>query len=337
MVAESDALSTVIERIHEALERFPLLDQNEYNVAFSGGKDSITLAYALASMNRRVQLLAVDMGYSVSWHERIRRLADSLDFDVSVVDVWSLVKNEGIEQRARDDLAIRRAALASGGAREPKQTPCTNCYNSKLLALVHGAADNKDIVCFGHHGEDVLASLIKSVIMYYDRWNLGNRAFDETRFREIGWDLARDFRAGGGKYLSVIEEYVEKGFAHTSEPPVEQSKIYGRNYTIARPMIFVSESMTSDFVARLGVRAESSGCGHSMAAHTRTPREIVHYDMFPFIQETKVGQACLKCVFDIAIDNVDEEGRGNSDPRKNRDLLLGKQYKGGPEELADRL
>jgi hypothetical protein len=213
------------------------------------------------------------MGYSAEWRQRIAVLADALSLAVDIIDVSSLINGSGLEEEVRRNLALRRSFLDAVDANTPTVTPCTNCYNCKIIALVHWRAPTDATVFFAHHAQDALSSFLKSALMFYDRWNNGRAVFERDEFRKLGNQVADELRAGDSRFVTLFRQYLAEGSAQTSEPPRERSLVHSRGCTIVRPLFFVEERATSALVAALGMRAERSGCGHSAAAASRTPRE----------------------------------------------------------------
>lgn len=333
-----DALSTTMMGIERAIALFPELDRPDAALAFSGGKDSIALAFALKAVGRPIPLRAVDMGYHPEWRGRISAIAAQLELPLEVLRVDSIINDEKVDAEARQDLSRRRTFLDSlAAAASPRVTPCTNCYNCKIISLVHGGSGQVPIIFFAHHLTDVLASFLKSALMFHDRWAGGNSIFDRDRFRALAQLVAKDLRGSGSEYLNVFEGYLEEGSAHTTEPPLERRHLHGADYIIGRPLFFVAEISTAELAASLKVRAESSGCGHSLLSQTMTPREIVHREMLPFIEETPLGRANLCRLFEAINRRLNNDGTAQAEVRTSRHLLLGSAYKGGPEQLSDRL
>ncbi|MDB5438335.1 MAG: hypothetical protein JWM33_762, partial [Caulobacteraceae bacterium] len=192
MLSSSPALRTVVEALEVAFGRFPDMWNEGATLAFSGGKDSIALASALELSGRKPQLRAVDMGYSQAWRGRIEQLAESLRLSVQILTVADIVRNEEAEPAIRRELAIRRAFLDDDGASKQAVSPCTNCYNCKILSLVDAARRDSPNILFAHHADDALSSFLKSGLMYLDRWRDGNESFDRERFRSLGLQLAAD-------------------------------------------------------------------------------------------------------------------------------------------------
>ena len=277
------------------------------------------------------------MGYSDAWRGRINALAEGLGLPVQTLAVADIVRDDETEPAIRGELALRRAILDEVGLNGATVSPCTNCYNCKILSLVNAARYESANILFAHHADDALSSFLKSALMYLDRWRDGNETFDRARFRVLCMQIATDLRDGQSGAIDRLTALIASGHAQTSEPPVEQRDIKGQPYRIGRPMFFVPEATTAEVVRDLGLRAESSGCGHTAAAGTRTPREIVHYELLPFVAETDSGRAALQNLFDAVSAGLCDDGTTNIDVRGARHLILGARYKGGPETLSDRL
>lgn len=331
------ALDRVIGAAEAVLARFPAIWTPGATLAFSGGKDSIALASAMAAMGRPVRLRAVDMGYAKDWRHRIARLAEALGLPVEVLVVANLVRNDLTEPGIKRDLAVRRAFLDGPSVSDPAVTPCTNCYNCKILSLVDAARHDAPTILFAHHATDALSSFLKSALMQIDRWDDDNPVYERHRFRELGTRIALDLRAGSAGQVDRLADLLNQGKAHTSEPPVERRALHSQAYTIGRPMFFLQEDATTALVETLGIVAENSGCGHTSAASTRTPREIVHYELLPLIAETAGGRASIQELSDRLAESLNADGTAPTDARQSRHMLLGTAYKGGPETFANRL
>ena len=329
--------SLLLAGVEEALDRFPDLRDEEAVVAFSGGKDSISLAHALKQLGRRPRLRAIDMRYSPAWRGRIMSLADRLGLGVDVIEVDTLIKGENLDSSARDDLAVRRAFLDKADSTGLSITPCTNCYNCKIISLVYGDKQPAGLLLFAHHARDVVSSFLKSALMFEDRWKHGHKTFDRTRYRRSAMAMADELCLDDAPTLNRLERILTDGFAQTSEPPLERRALHRYDYRIGRPLFFVDEETNAETVRKLGIPAESSGCGHSATATTLTPREIVHREMIPRLVQTHRGRQSLLRMHDMVTESLKVDGTVISDVRTHRHLLLGAEYKGGPEQLADKL
>jgi hypothetical protein len=337
MALTASDLHNVVSGIERAINRFPEICSADATIAFSGGKDSIALACGLAAMGRRVNLRAIDMGYSLEWRGRIESLAHSLSLPLEVIEVSKLTEDDALDADVRHDLAVRRAFLDGTAANSVAVTPCTNCYNCKIISLVHGTKAASREILFAHHAEDALSSFLKSALMYIDRWEERRIVFDKDAFRSLGMRIANDLREGNQNVIDKVARLLADSKAHTSEPPIERRVLHGQDYVISRPLFFVKEADTSALAYASGVRPESSGCGHSSSAVTRTPREIVHHELLPIVAETKRGRAALGAILDLLSESLLADGTATADVRGMRHILLGIDYKGGPAELADRL
>lgn len=333
----SQALDKVAHATEVAMARYPAMSANGATLAFSGGKDSIALASALAALGHRVRLRAVDMGYSRDWRRRIEQLAVALGQQVEILVVADVMRNDLTEPGIRRDLALRRAFLDSPESAAPGITPCTNCYNCKILSLVDAARRDEPTILFAHHSTDALSSFLKSAVMYIDRWDMGNHVFERAAFRATATAVAKELRAGSERQLERLVDLLCNGRAQTSEPPVERRTLQGQSYIIGRPLFDLKEDATVALVKELGLQAETSGCGHSEAAASRTPREIIHYELLPFIAETAGGRSALEKLARHLTKSLNPDGTIPFDARESRHDLLGPAYKGGPETLADRL
>lgn len=331
-----EALQSIIEAIEEMLERYPVMWSEDATLAFSGGKDSIALASALAATGRRPLLRAVDMGYSSTWRGRIEGLAQHLGLPLQMLTVAEIMQDDDTEPAIRRELVLRRAILDDTSP-STQVSPCTNCYNCKILSLVDFARLDGGNILFAHHADDALSSFLKAALMYLDRWRDGNKSFDRDRFRALGLQVAADLRNGHKVSQDELISLIVAGHAHTSEPPIERREIKGYAYRIGRPMFSVKEAWTAAFVQDLEIRAESSGCGHTLATATRTPREIVHLEIIPYVAETARGREVLDDLRAAIAAGIGRDGTASFDARGERHLLLGDSYKGGPGNLADRL
>ena len=248
-----------------------------------------------------------------------------------------MAKDDALDSEVRRDL-VRRRAFLDNLAANPTVTPCTNCYNCKIISLVHADSSGTRTILFAHHAKDVLSSFMKSALMYIDRWEEGRRVFDRDAFRRLGTQIACELRLGDQALVDYLASLLAEGKAHTSEPPIERRTLHGRAYVIARPLFFVDEAATAVLAKTVVAQPESSGCGHSMASTTRTPREIVHHELIPVDLSDGGGSgeacACSSACWPTASLRTAPQ---TSNVRRSRHLLLGPNYKGSPADLGDRL
>ena len=323
-IDESIALAAQI------LRRFPHLNRGMVVIAFSGGKDSVALAHVMRELGKDVRLRAVDMGYSDRWESRIRSIANGLRLPIDVINLRRMMGSD-LDQQTREDL-LRRRSYLDELAVTPRVdvTPCTNCYNCKLVALTrqHQGGAN-EVLYFGHHADDMISSFIKSSIMYHDRWVEGHTLFERRNYVHLIKRLDDDLRRKASFFVETFLRYLDAGLAATEEPAYEQSRLHGVQYAIARPMLLIHEEMLRSCSIELGIAVESSGCGHTMAAMTRTPREMVQYDLLPGLRRDTIGRENIMRIKSAILASLAPDGSLRIDTRRQRDSLLGPTYKGG--------
>jgi len=183
-------------------------------------------------------------------------------------------------------------------------------------------------VAFGHNETDALCSLIKSAIMYMDSRENGYERFDKERFRRLALKWKRAILCGDEckSMIKVIQGFVRIGAAGTDEAPKSrlQSCV---SIEIVRPMFFVQEEILRTCARDYIDKVEGSGCGHGASASTRTPREIVQWEMLDPIIKSDVGDLFLKEMREILQSSIMKDGCAKVDVRKERCNILGTNYK----------
>ena len=287
-------ISNTIARATAFFERFPHLSQHQATIAFSGGKDSVSLAHVMRQLGKDVRLKAVDMGYSALWEGRIRKLADGLGLPLTVVKIRDLIELSNVEPGVREDLRQRSAFLATLVNSNAKYTtPCTNCYNCKIVGLTNTILSDGEIIYFGHHADDMISSFLKSCIMYYDRWQCGHRVFERENFASLARLVADDLIATQSKFEALFLTYLREGRGSTEEPAYQENTLHGTKYRIGRPLLLVPEDMLRAYASTLKLEVELSGCGHTLTSETHTPREVIQYDVIPVVRRNSVGATRL--------------------------------------------
>lgn len=189
------------------------------------------------------------------------------------------------------------------------------------------------IVTFGHHASDAAASLMKSVFMFMDRWDLGNEAYDRDRFRLACQEFGDRMLAWDRDLITRIQEIVESGSASTDEPFMQQLVVGNQSsLTLVRPLIDVWEHQIVDAANELNVTPESSGCGHTATLNTQTPREIVLFEVIHRVEMRPEWRELLTTWINFGQEN----GHLTVDARRRRAEILGSSYKtspGGIEKL----
>ena len=283
------------------------------------------MALALRELNIDIHPVTIDMGYEGGWSSRINGLAESLGLRTQL-----LMARRGSQSDGPVSVTIQRQigildGMTTGSV---SGTPCTHCYNVKVLMLEAVARkEGATRVAFGHHITDASASLLKEALMFIDRWDNGNSIYDRRHFEELATELANEaFEStleSRSPLMEKIEGYVRAGKVDTDEPPRQPLMSGSSQIDIVRPLFGVEESSVSEVIGALQIRPEGSGCGHSMAIETQTPREMIHY---------RVLRSAANDVFRMWVRNLVEFGVGVDGmtftrSRQRRAAELGAEYK----------
>lgn len=124
-------------------------DGDKIAVGISGGKDSLTLLYALAHLSKfypkefKVYAMTVDLGLGMDFTE-IQKLCDELKVPYTIIktDIYEIV----FEARKEDNPCSLCAKMRKGA------------FNEKMLELGY----NK--LAYAHHRDDIMETLIMSMI-----------------------------------------------------------------------------------------------------------------------------------------------------------------------------
>jgi hypothetical protein len=315
--------------VQGTIERYSLLESGErIVVAFSGGKDSIVLALALKSLEFDVAVTAIDMGYDSRWPERITELAQLLGVDVEIVSA----RGPAPASSGPTLLGIRKRIEILDQINElgTSVTPCTHCYNVKVLALESAANRfGTEKVAFAHHMTDASASLIKEALMRIDRWDMNHSTFARANFTVLVDKLATEasnFRNDIEEAFPLtrrISELAGGGFVDTDEPPRQPLRSDCAGIEIIRPLFDIDEDMIIRQIEDLHVNPEGSGCGHGATVNTYTPREMVHYR----ILREAAKQDFLIRIREIVEIGIDGQGSASTRSRQRRPEMLGTGYK----------
>lgn len=137
--------------VRRAVDDYHMIEENDkIAVGISGGKDSLTLLYALHGLMRfypqkfQIHAVTVDLGFGNLNLDNIRKLCQSLDVEYSIVetDIAQIV----FEERSESN-------------------PCSLCAKMRKGALnqaIKIAGCNK--VAYAHHKDDVVETMLMSLI-----------------------------------------------------------------------------------------------------------------------------------------------------------------------------
>lgn len=162
-------MKRIVSRVRKAVEDYDMIcDGDKIGVGVSGGKDSLVLLGALASLSRyypkkfTVVGLTLDMGYNADY-SAIQKYCDSLGVEY-------IVKPTNIAEVIFD---YRK-----------EENPCSLCAKMRRGALNDLALENNcNRIALGHHKDDVLETFLLSLfyegrincfspVTYLDRTNL---------------------------------------------------------------------------------------------------------------------------------------------------------------------
>ncbi len=163
-------LQQVLSYVRKAVDDYQMIaDGDKIAVGISGGKDSLTLLYALNGLKRfypkqfQIHAVTVDLGFNNLNLDEIRTLCDKLNVEYTIVktDIAKII----FEDRKESN-------------------PCSLCAKMRKGALneaIKAAGCNK--VAYAHHKDDVVETMLMSLIFegrfhtfspvtYLDRMNL---------------------------------------------------------------------------------------------------------------------------------------------------------------------
>lgn len=318
----------LLERVEQTIADYDLLPSRDVLVACSGGKDSVYACRALRELDFQVTPILVDMGYETGWAERVTSNLRLFDFVPVVLMARTVSAPVSVSIERREALRQNLRVVDSLG-QDARLTPCTSCYNSKILLLVdYLDRSGVDRIVFAHHATDATASLLKSALMYIDRWDRGNATYDPNRFRDLARMARTQFESNDRSWAVRLKALVLEGKASTDEPPV-QAITYRSGALIVRPLLGIWEHEVESQGFELG-QLEASGCGHTLSQTTQTPREIVQFET---VRPLEANASVRDEFLSLMRVGLSGSGRLQADARRNRDSLLGPQYKVAPGGL----
>lgn len=144
-------LQQVLSYVRKAVDDYGMIDEGDrIAVGISGGKDSLTLLYALQSLRRfypkhfEIQAVTVDLGFDNLNLEKIKVLCSDLEVPYTIVktDIAQIVFEERKETN-----------------------PCSLCAKMRKGALNQAVRENGcNKVAYAHHKDDVVETMLMSLI-----------------------------------------------------------------------------------------------------------------------------------------------------------------------------
>ena len=318
----------LVNLVRETIQSYCLIEDNEpVVIGLSGGKDSIFLSIVMKHLGYKVYPVVVDVGFGRGRIDEVLRLCDDLEIECRVLSIEddSILSAEDLSFISKRYKALKE----NGGVQSHNNTPCTLCYNVKIVALNaycrHVGARK---IALGHHYNDVVVSFLKTVFYYIDRWCEGNRVFDKNKFTSIVDQYAKVFLDANfiqTDKFREIESMVMKKVVSTEEPP-KSIVIYENNKVdIIRPLFFVLEKdilcyykLITNYIDIQGCIFRDYGC--------MTPREIVKKKIVDVMFSG--GDIYDYSRFrELILNNVSKDGYLIEQVRNKRDEILGEEYK----------
>ena len=143
-------LQRVLSYTRKAVEEYQMIEEGDHIcVGISGGKDSLTLLYALHGLQRfypkhfQLSAITVDLGYEEFHLEPIEKLCEELEVPYRIV----------------------RSDIAHILFDERKSNPCSLCAKMRKGALNDAAKEmgcNK--IAYAHHKDDIIETMLLSML-----------------------------------------------------------------------------------------------------------------------------------------------------------------------------
>ena len=336
--------TTLLSRIKNCIGEYSLLpDTGDIAVALSGGKDSLFLILALRALGYSAHPFIVDVGYVDGWGDRVSAT-------LRLHGIASDVLRVRAEQPPDPSLVAielgRRVATLDriGTANVTEFTPCTHCYSAKVLALAQ-ALTRKDYaqVCFGHHRTDAYASLLKSALMYVDRWDDGHQRFARLNYAHLATNCVSQLSHtpfdAHAELLARVEELVTTGKADTDEPPRQDLLSNPETFDLPkleliRPLFGIHEYEIRLAMKGAALTAEPSSCQHGATTDTETPREIIQHALSGATES--FPKDTIAFLDHLLTYGIMPDGRTTVQARRRRAELLGESYR-PPADGGDKL
>ena len=199
-------LQQVMSYVRRAVDDYNMIEEGDkIAIGISGGKDSLTLLYALNGLKRfypkkfDIHAITVDLGFK------------NLDLD----KIEALCKELGVEY------TIVRTDIAKIIFEDRKESsPCSLCAKMRKGALndaMKAAGCNK--IAYGHHKDDVVETMLMSLI-YEGRWHTFSLV---TYLDRMDLTVIRP--------LMYMNEADVIGFVHKQDIPVLKSACPVDGYT----------------------------------------------------------------------------------------------------------
>lgn len=327
---------SILAKVAETIAEYDLISKDEpIAVALSGGKDSIFTVLALKQLGYRVSAITIDLGYEANWGNKIQELAQALDFSTHIIETRSSAFRRQLPNETRIGLENFFVRLDEIGSEFQSVTPCTFCYNIKILALAnHMRTIGIEKLAFGHHGTDAIASFLKSALMYLDRWHFSHKQFIKSNFEKLIENLKADFLVGyehlaRTEIFNNLNNLITMKVVGTDEPPRQYVNTQQYKINIIRPLFNLTEVDITNYIRLHSIKTEGSGCGHGAIAATQTPREMIHYRILRPMLELTSGNNTHGRLLELINKSLFADGTLEVNVRNERENILGAEYRFG--------
>ena len=276
-------------------------------------------------------LISVDMRYRKDFTSTIQRSLANTGLDAVILDPKAITETDGTGFATALSRFLPGTESTRGLVSE-HFTPCTACYNCKLLTIGKYLGDKKHgTIAFGHHATDAVVSYLKSFVMYYDRWYLKHELFSLTNFKDAAKQIYQDIVSAPSleraDVVALMRSLSAENKISTDEPPLEISKVGAANIKIIRPLFCVDELRIKAFARSTGIAFNAMDCGHQVDTAQGSPRDVVHSLFFgtqAFVE--RMAELHALVLLDIK-SKLTADGTLTFNARRNRDAILGAGYK----------
>ncbi len=150
-------LQQVLSNVRKAIDDYHMIEEGDkIAVGISGGKDSLTLLYALSNLRRfypksfELCAVTIDLGFQNVNFKEIKSLCNSLDVEYTIVTT----------EISKIVFDVRK-----------ETNPCSLCAKMRKGALNDTLKKlNCNKIAYAHHKDDVIETMLMSLI-YEGRWH----------------------------------------------------------------------------------------------------------------------------------------------------------------------
>lgn len=312
--------NSILERIENVINKCHV--DSKILVAYSGGKDSYFLCMALRELGIDFEPIIFDIGYNIDWTYQIELLKLN-QIQVRLLDDSYINKNMNKHDR---NIISQYYNMVQTNVKE-NLTPCTPCYNAKIILLWHYAKISGITKCaFGHHGSDAVTSFLKSLFMYIDRYEQQHQRFDIQEFYNLVERYKPIFALEEKKFKNSdlyqkAEYLIYDGKIGTDEPIRQKCG----DLDIIRPLFFILEDeikKESLIKEKSFLKAECFIKGVRKEGR-ESPREYIQGRI---CMDEEMNKNNIKQLLQLIYQNLNKDGSLKYDARRARKTILGSLY-----------